>query len=299
MTVDTVPQLPVEPLYRAHARPARALIGWLPADLAHSAMAGPGALPPYAQEIVERATRARAAVAARVPVTTSSEVITDVPAELAAHVTELEAQPFYRTFLAEGWRVRVADLPRVRALQPVLHTDHAEERTRSAQADDLLSLARMTIPTSRPKELTAIESSPDGRRWILTCRNPQLRIAPYKADLDDNGYKTKVFGFQSELAHSLVQVAHWRGTYILRDGYHRTHGLLSRGITSAPVLYREFPDDQVPLLAAGLFDPSVYLNDRAPVLTDYLSDDVSAPIEVRRTQKTFVIQALEMDLPQL
>jgi hypothetical protein len=97
----------------------------------------------------------------------------------------------------------------------------------------------------------------------------------------------------------LVRVIRWRGQYVLRDGYHRTHGLLSRGITNVPVVYREFPDEVIPLNAPGLFDPSVYLNDRAPLLTDYLDDTVSASIEVRRTQKTFVIQALEIDVPLL
>ena len=263
-------------------------------------MAGPGAAPPYPETIVERAHRAREAVDARAPVAAPTDVITGPPAELAAHVTNLEAQPFYRLFLTEGWQVRVANLLYVRALQPVLHSDHAGDRTRDARADDLISLATITIPTSRPKELVAVEVSPDGRRWILTSRNPQLRIlAPYKAELDDNGYKTKVFGFQTELCHSLVQVIRWRGIYVLRDGYHRTHGLLSQGITSAPVLYRDFPDDQLPIMAAALFDPSIYLGDRPPLLTDYLDDSVSAPVEVRRTQKSFVIQAIELDHPIL
>jgi hypothetical protein len=283
-----------------HARPARALIGWIAADLAHSLIAGPAARPPYSPDIVDRVGRAHAAVAARGPLEAQSIVITDPPAELADHIKELEAKAFYRPFLNEGWTVRVADLRYIRAVQSTIHIDHADERTRIARTADLRSLAGINIPTARPKEFLAIEPSPEGRRWTLSCRNPHLRIlAPYTADIDDSGYKTKIFGFQTELAHSLVQVVHWRGIYVLRDGYHRSYGLLSRGITSVPVVYRELPDNQLPVLGPGIFDPSIYLSDRPPMLPDYFEDVVSAPIEVRRTQKTFVIQAVELDLPIL
>jgi hypothetical protein len=287
MTVESLaPQL-VQPPSGPLTRPARALIGWLPEDSALSLMVAPGVQPPFAPAIVARVAQARAAVAARAPVTGQKDVITDAPAELAGHIAELESQPFYRIFLAEGWRVKIANLLQVRAVQPLIHTDHAQERTVKADSSSVLSLAEITIPTSRPKELLAMEPSSDGRRWTLTCRNPMLRILGlFQQDLvDDNGYKTKAFGFQIEIAHSLVQVARWRGNYLLRDGYHRAHGLLSRGITSAPVVYREFPDDPPPIVAPGLFEPSVYLSDRPPFLMDFLDDSVSVSIENRKTQK--------------
>jgi hypothetical protein len=297
-----VADAPATPLSRSHARPARALIGWLPADMAQATMAGPGSQPPYAPDIVARTARASAAVAARGPHQMQVHVISDPLPELSTYIAELQAQPFYRPFTVEGWQVKTADLTSVRAAQPVVHTDHAAERTRDARADNPASLARITLPHSRQKELVATVPTPDGRGWILTCRNPQLRIrGPNSADRDDNGYKTQVFGIETEITNSVVQVARWRGIYVLRDGYHRAYGLLSRGITQVPVLYREFPDNQPPVVAAGLFDPTVYSSERAPLLPDYLDDQVSADIEVRRTQKTFIIQmqVTELDTPIL
>jgi len=104
-----------------------------------------------------------------------------------------------------------------------------------------------------------------------------------------------------EILISLVQVIRWRGVYILRDGYHRAHGLLSQSITTVPVVYREFPDQQPPVVQAGLFDAAVYGGERAPLLPDYLDDEVAEAIELRRAQKTFIIQvqALELDIPIL
>ena len=295
-------QAPAAPLSRHHARPARSLIGWLPTEMAEAALAGPGTQPPYDAQFVNRAAAARAAVAARPPHPADTDVLMDLPSELEGYVDELKSKPFYQLFAAEGWQVRMADMQRVRALQPIVHIDHATERTQGVRPDDLLSLARVTLPHSRAKELVATVPTADGRGWILTCRNPQLRVrGPYKGDRDDNGYNTKVFGIETEVANSLVQVVRWQGAYILRDGYHRVYGLLSRGIGSVPVLYREFPDYQPPLVAPGLFDPNIYVSDRAPMLRDYLDDTVSANIEVRRTQKTLVVQVqvMELDTPVL
>jgi hypothetical protein len=231
--MTTTVQAPAPTLTRVHARPARALIGWLPRDMAQATIAGPGSQPPYGPDIETRVARACAAVAARPPHAMAVNVISDPPRELDAHIAELGAQPFFRQFNAEGWRIQIADLRSVRALQPVVHTDHSTERTQGARADDLVALARITLPRTRAKEILATVPSADGRGWIITCRNPHLRIrGPNSADRDDNGYKTKVFGIETEIVNSLVQVVRWRGVYVLRDGYHRTHGLLSQGITT-------------------------------------------------------------------
>jgi len=290
------------PLSKSHARPARALIGWLAPQIAQGMIAGPTAQPPFAPGIVTRTARAIAAVAARTPHAKVGDVISDPSPELGAYIAELQAQPFYAPFKAEGWQVRIADLRYVRALQPVVHADHGAGSQRVVRPDDPVALARITLPQSISKELLATVPTADGRGWILTCRSPQLRIrGPNSADRHDNGLRTKVFGIETEMTNSLVQVVRWRGVYVLRDGYHRAYGLLSRGVTRIPVLYNELPDHQPPLLAAGLFDPSVYGGDRAPLLPDYLDDAVSAAIEVRRTQKTFVIQVqvTELDTPIL
>jgi hypothetical protein len=293
---------PAAPLSRHHARPARSLIGWLPTEMAQATLAGFGVQPPYDPQIVNRVAAAHAAVAARQHHAAGIDVVTDLPNELVAYVDELKSKPFYQAFAAEGWQVRMADLQRVRSLQPTVHTDHATERAQGVRRNDLLSLARVTLPHSRAKELMATAPTADGRGWILTCRNPQLRVrGPYTGDREDNGYKTKVFGIETEVANSLVQIVRWRGAYILRDGYHRAYGLLSRGIASVPVVYHEFPDQQPPVVAPGLFDPNVYISERAPLMKDYLDDVVSADVEVRRTQKTLVIQVhvMELDTPVL
>lgn len=297
--VNPVAEVPATPVSQQYLRPARSIIGWLPPQIAHQLLAGPGKEPPFDPQIAVRTAAAHAAVAGRPPHQQAAGVVADLPNDtLAAYVNELMAQPFYQaSFVPEGgWQVRMADLRRVRALQPHVHTDHAAKRTEGATADDMLSLARITLPHSREKDPIGVVPTPDGRGWVLTCRNPQLHVrGAYKGDVDNDGYKTKVFGIETEIANSLMQVVRWRGAYILRDGYHRAYGLLSRGISSVPVMYREWPDQQ-PLLPAPnalLFDPA---GERAPLLTDYRDDAVAANIEVPQLQRTLLIQVQVMEL---
>ena len=91
-----------------------------------------------------------------------------------------------------------------------------------------------------------------------------------------------------------MQVAYYRDRYLLRDGYHRAYGFLSRGITRAPTFLRRFLTFEEMRLPAGLLPQDAFLGDRPPMLVDYLDNQVSAEILLPATQKIVVIQGLEL-----
>ena len=208
----------------------------------------------------------------------------------------------------------VADLRHVQVIQWKIQTAHAADRAENATDGDFLSLARITLPLSRAKELTGSGWSLDGRTLMVTCRNPMLRVIPVQlpglanpvcVSLEDvveqtTGLELKRVSFHLLIDNSQVQVVRWRGSYFLRDGNHRAFGLFSRGITTIPVLYREYADNEDPgLPKAEIFDPTVYLGERPPMLADFLDESVAVPIDVRSTQKTFLFQVIESDVPLL
>jgi hypothetical protein len=305
---------PTKPLTPEHAKGARLLIGWVPENSACAALAGPAAIPPYPVEIVERIQRAQLAVRERSAIDRTHPVISDAPSTLAPYVADLTAKPFFQSFRAEGWRVCMADLRHVQVIQWKIQTAHAADRAASATDGDILSLAQITLPLSRAKELTANAWSLDGRTLMITCRNPMLRVIPFQLPGSSNpvsvviedaveqttSLELKRVSFHLLIDNSVVQVARWRGAHFLRDGNHRAYGLLTRGITNIPVLYREYADNEDPgLPKAEVFDPAVYLGDRPPMLSDFLDETVSAPVDVRSTQKTFLFQVIESDVPLL
>ena len=103
-----------------------------------------------------------------------------------------------------------------------------------------------------------------------------------------------VFGFIVGVSGSFMQVASFRGRLLLRDGYHRALGLISRDIFEVPVFYREFETFEDLRVPPGMLPQDAYLGDRPPLLTDYLNSAVSAITTVPAMQKVVVVQALEI-----
>src|SRR5438552_10111752 len=111
-------------------RPARALIGWMQQAEAQLMLAQRMVQLAANQSHVDRAAGARQTVAARPPMLEELHVLSEPGPELEGHIGSLIAQPDYQPFAAEGWSVKIADLSKVIALQPMVFWDHARDRTR-------------------------------------------------------------------------------------------------------------------------------------------------------------------------
>jgi hypothetical protein len=278
-------------------RPARALIGWMPQPEAQLMLAQRMVQLAGNQSHADRASTARETVAARLPLVEELHVLSEPGPELAEHIGALVAQPDYQPFVAEGWTVKIADLSKVIALQPMVFWDHARERTQSAVAGDMPGLARITLPIRLGPEPLPIQFDPARNTWMITSRNPNLRIVgQFSGPVDvGGGHQVTGCGFVVTISPSFVQVVRHRGRLLLRDGYHRTLGLLAQGITQVPVLFREFGQFEPLGLGAGMLPEASYLGERPPFLADYLADAVSAEINLPASQKMLVIQGIEMN----
>jgi len=125
----------------------------------------------------------------------------------------------------------------------------------------------------------------------MTSRNPNLRIiGNFSTPVPQGGH---AFGFIVRILPSFIQVVKYRDRLVLRDGYHRSLGLLSRGIYLVPVFYKEFgPYDELGL-PQGMLPQAAYLGDNPPVLPDYLAEDVSAEVALPATQRMIIVSGLE------
>jgi len=279
---------PLELLTRT--RPARALLGWMQRDEAIKAQAGQRAdiqLPEYE----ERASRARMAVAARPTGIDQTSLIREAPQELQEHIGALRQAPGAAQYFQQGWRVCVADLRMVCALQPTVFTDQAVERTLGVRPDDLTNIAAISLPIPVTSQLPSLFDQAK-QSWILSSGNPNLRIVGNWSGQVQPGMAG--FGFIVSVLPSFVQVASVSNRYVLRDGYHRAYGFLRAGITTAPVLTREFGPFEDLGLQPGLLPPAAYLGERPPLLTDFLNEEVSGDVILPALQKTIVIPGLEL-----
>jgi hypothetical protein len=272
-------------------RPARVLIGWMDSDQAALTIAGRNMERANNPEIIEKAKALRAAAAARVAAEEQTNILEEPPAALSAYSQQFSASPAAAPYFAEGWAIKVADLARVIAIQPSIFIDHASERAEKANEQEIESIARVTLPLPQLASLP-IQFDEARNIWIIASRNPNLKIVGHFSTPLQPGLNG--FGFAVSVMQSFAQVVLYRGRLLLRDGNHRSLGLLMRGIRKAPVLYKEFGQFDDLGLGPGLLPPAAYLGDRPPTLADYLSDDVAAEVQLPATQKMVMIHAIEV-----
>jgi hypothetical protein len=272
-------------------RPAMAAIGWMRPDNAHQALQLGTAT--TADRIIATARRARDAVAARPEGVSQDELIRPLPTELTGHVGALQASPAAGHMFTEGWQVRLVDLTRVCAIQPLIYTDRTFEGGQLLDANAMTAIAAITLPLTQGDPLP-IQFDPIRQAWIVTSANMNLRITGHAGPLPMAPGGT-ILGFGLFAGPSFMQVARRNGRHFLRDGYHRALWLLSRGITIVPAFVRDFPgfEELVPD-PRMLLPPDSYYGPRPPVLPDYLDDTVTASVQAPDTRKIIIIQALDL-----
>jgi hypothetical protein len=244
-----------------------------------------------APELVEKARLAREAVAARPEGLDQGDAVVDPPDELQPHIASLLASESGAAMAAEGWEVKVVDLSRIRAAQPLVFSDDAEARVAELDPDDIVALAEITLPIPQAANLPA-QFDESQRAWIVSSPNPNLRIArAFGSELQPGVIG---LGFAVTMLTSYVSVAIFDGRLILRDGYHRTYGLLARGVAQAPAFVREVPGLDALGLPVGMLPQEGYLGERPPTLSDYHDDEVAASVVQPVAQKMIVIQGLEI-----
>lgn len=271
-------------------RPARALIGWMDEQQAHLTLCGRRAdlTPDTAQ--IELVRAARAAVAARDAGVDHDGVVEDAPDGLTEHVAALHADATGAALLSQGMVVALVDLTRVRAAQPLVHVDHAEERAAEVDPDDLASIAAISLPLTTPTEIPMVFDETQ-KAYILSSANPNLRVSGMFQTQTPNG---PGLGFIVNVAPSFLRVTRYNGLPILTDGYHRAHGFLKRGITCVPALVQDVSSFEALGLPAGMLSQETFLGSRPPVLPDYLDDDVSTDVLVPASQKIVMVKATEV-----
>lgn len=224
-------------------------------------------------------------------------VVSPAPLELAEHESALRAA--YPAVFAEGWQVRMVDLSRLCAFQPVVYTDRARERAAGTGDGDVRVLAALTLPTGSPPPLRA---SFDEKRnaWVIVSSNRNLRLvgrftAPVPgAPVGGGAGGTPGFGFVVTIMPSHLQVVELQGRYFLRDGYHRALGLLASGTAVVPALVASFSAIEE-LAVPGALPQATYAGPRPPTLPDYLGDDVATEVQLPVAQKMVLVQGMELD----
>lgn len=273
-------------------RPARALLGWLSDKEVsfflnvHRRAAG---LTDEQRHAVEQA---RAQVAARAPFRALPAIIAPCPAVLREHRTALHADERFGAMRNEGWDIALVDLERVCVVQPTVLADHDPRVKEGLDPDDLVALAKITLPLADPEVLPyQIDSGKNVA--LLSSPNHNLRVVGFRVQQTGQG---SLIGFVVDIAPSYVQVAEFGGRFVLTDGTHRAVSLFRQGIPRVPALARKLVHGENLDLAKSVLSPATYLGERPALVGDYWHPAASAAIAVPRTRKLVLIQGIEQRL---
>jgi hypothetical protein len=275
------------------------LIGWMPERDAQTLLGIPLAVVTPLPEHVRRVREAHAAVESRPSGIDQTDVFSDVGKEVDGYLAELQQHPSYKPYFASGCTVRIANLNKLCALQPVVHldyldhADHFRKLSQHAVPEDMRSLIEITLPIPTPAELP-IQFDQQKNAWILQLRDPHTRVVGHfntRVELTPGQFGMG-YGFCIALLPSFVQVVLYRGRYFLKDGYHRSLALLEKGITHIPVMFQELAEPQK-LEVEGRFPDETILGPHPPMFSDYFRNDVAAVVSHLASQKTIMIQSTE------
>lgn len=277
----------------------RALVGWLGEDEAARWLSGNEFQAPKDPLHRELARRARAAAAGRAPYSTRPRAWSALPPGVEQHLGLLAAHPESSSVIAQLGEPMLVDLGDIVAAQKQILVADAEERVRGAAANDVLGLARITLPLPR-REPISWSFNAQRNAFVLMSPNPNLRVAGHFNSTvggEVPGIVFDGFGFAITYQRSYLQVAVIDGRPVLRDGYHRAYGLLKAGIRRVPGFVRHYASWDEAAMPAGLLPPSVCLGPSPPVLPDYLDGSVALDRWIPATRRVIVVQALDVDVP--
>jgi hypothetical protein len=238
----------------------------------------------------------RAARLARAPFDTPLRPLGTLPDEIAAHGASCCAAvtAAMDAAAAECFSPAVVDLSQVLSLQKAIAVDDIDTRVGRLAADDWTGLAALCLPIGDPvDDLLHGTFDKDGRGVTIASLNPNMRVTGVQNVLVP-GSGARVVGFQIIFGTPHLHVVEYKGRRVLKDGYHRAYGLMSRGITRVPCVFERagsFAD--VHSGASSLISPEDLLGPHPPLIADFFDPMMSMTVEQQNFRKVIRIRAEE------
>jgi hypothetical protein len=274
-------------------RSVRVLLAWFDRREAVTALLG-FRLPSDHENVDEQSERfdvLRAALLARPPVVLPPPTVEDVPPELEDRAASL-LRSVAENGGSNGMRVAIVDLTRVIGFQKAVALDGIDERVSKASQADWGSLFDLCLPEKEPDDNDLGGTfDRDGKGVTLTSLNPNLRVSPVQRLAGRQGASTVAFALA--VGSPYVNVMRYKDRLFLKDGYHRSYGLLSRGITRVPAFFSEaetFADVTAGTSGVG---QEYLLGTHPPLLNDFLDPTVSVTLEQQVFRRVIRIRAEE------
>ncbi|CAN7191199.1 hypothetical protein LJR084_000538 [Variovorax sp. LjRoot84] len=201
--------------------------------------------------------------------------ISNVPAAGQAHMAQLVQRPWIQAHLQGdmvGATFQLIELAPLLAMQfnvDIARSDHHNGGV-SAPApnvDDLFSMCLPLVPMIENVRTSAVPNAQNPNALLVTSRG--LNFYPMAQGLMQNA-SGNFIGVQVGVTVPLMHVVRYNGRCYLHNGFHRGVGLLTRGVTHAPCVFRDVADfGAVGLMPNKTFDGAVLESGDPPTLAHF------------------------------
>lgn len=211
-----------------------------------------------------------------------------------AHLNELQDEPTFQEFVSPGGPIELVkiDIRKLVVVQPRVEWSYVEQLVAKApEPGDTDGLFKFCVPLQRDAPPALIE--PAFARATQTLAfvtdNADFRVCGPVVDSAGNG--RAVLGFSIGPGLQQMSVMHFRGRYILNNGYHRALALAARGHVDVPVLLLHGTAvEHTPAARPGRFPPSLVFGDAPPRIEDFFGP-AAIDLPRRRTRTLYSFQA--------
>lgn len=215
----------------------------------------------------------------------------DVPGSIRDHLTKLEGEPTFKECITgmDRWSWKLMELSELRTFQPSVNWDYVSKLADRVPAKgDVDSLAKFCLPLagSGAPQRVIVSFNPVVNSYSIVTEHLDLRIVG-QVQGEDPATKRKFFGFVTGFGLPMMTAVRYKGTYLLKNGYHRAVALLSAGHMRVPMLVVETDSFGMTGAASpGFFGIDLLVSPKAPLLSDFLS---GAAVDVQRPKLRTVL----------
>lgn len=222
------------------------------------------------------------------PVDTSEAVLGPIPKDHTDYLNKVrESDPFMQIYGEREHEFALVDAGRLCIFQPNVSLEYSLE----VPGESMKDMLEYCIPESF--EVQAEVSVSNNRpEMIIVTESSNLSIEQYGLDGDKVCFS---FGPNK----NWVQVAELGNRFYLKNGYHRVHSLLEKGVRKIPaIIYPATDWDDTGGNKPGFFSHNYLKNlDRPPIMDDFFREELVIEIPRRKTKKAIIISASEHKIP--
>jgi hypothetical protein len=185
-----------------------------------------------------------------------------------------------------SWRAVMIDLKQILSFQPIVRVDDLDERVMAASKDPD-SLLQLCFPPNVQME-ASFETSEQGHTIVTS--SPNLTYVPAQLPAQIGGQPVPALAFVPQFNFNFLNVAHYQGRYFIRDGYHRTAGLLRNNAEPQVIIPCILVETQTLNQTGwrpGMIAEAVLLSDHPPYVSDFWDEAVSRDLLQKPKRRIF------------